>query len=149
VGAESSCDDFVSWRDAQDALEADPDVNQALDPYGDEVACVDDLAQPEYEDGWSDGYLEACGWVFAASSTGALYGDDGSEYTVFDCENADPGPGDWEVDTFSEPGDDGGRDGWTAACEETFGPSVAFSDLQLEAEGIYVTQFDCENENPY
>jgi hypothetical protein len=149
LAVSASCTDFPTWREAQDEMEADSETNVDLDEDGDGVACAEDLGQPEYEEAWSEAYPEACASLFDESSSGALYGDDGTEYTNIDCESADPGAGEWEADAFSEPADDGHRDGWQSACEETFGPSVAFGDLQMEDEGLFVTQSDCENQSPY
>ena len=149
VGSSRDCADYLTWRDAQDEMDADAELAADLDSDGDGVACADELGQPEYEEAWSEAYPEACAAVFDESSTGALYGDDGTEFTDTDCESADPGPGDWEADGTSEPSDDGHRDGWQSACDETFGPSVASGDLQLEDEGIDVGQADCESESPY
>lgn len=145
----ADCTDFGTWREAQDAYDGDPGAFAGLDVDGDGVACVDELAQPEYEDAWATAYPEACASVFDESSTGSLYGDDGTEYIAGDCENADPGPSGWEPDAYSDPDADGSRDGWQAACEETFGSAVAFGDLHLEDEGIDLSQADCENESPY
>lgn len=149
VAAGGTCADYSTWRDAQDAFEAKPDESADLDSDGDGVACSAVLGQPEYEEAWSEAYPEGCAGVFGDSSTGALYGDDGTEFTSADCERADPGPGDWDADALSEPADDGHRDGWQAACDETFGPSGASGDLQLEGEGIQIGQIDCENRSPY
>lgn len=74
VASGDSCADYLTWREAQDALEAEPDVNADLDSDGDGVACSAELGQPEYDEAWSEAYPEACAGVFDESSTGALYG---------------------------------------------------------------------------
>jgi hypothetical protein len=141
----ASCTDFYSWRDAQDELDADPALEDALDEDHDGIAC-NDLAQDEYASGWQEAYPEACGDVFFESPDGVLYAD-GIGYEQYDCESTDPGSGDWEGDAYSEPEDDGLRDGWQAACEEFFAAYVG-GDL-FWGEDVVVSQTDCELASPY
>jgi len=142
-----ACDRFGTWREAQDLYETDPELYATLDDDYDDIAC-NELAQAEFEEGFEEAYPEGCTAIFDDSSDGTLYDSSGYGYDETDCAGADPGPGDWEGDVGSEPRDEGSSAGWQAACEETFLTVVA-DDLQREDEGVYVTQADCELENPY
>ena len=143
AAASAVCSDFSSWREAQDALDAAGESDE-LDYDGDGVACVYELGQEEYEEGWDTGYENGCSWIFDQSTTGSLYSY-GTEYTVSDCENVVPyNKGAWEPDAFSEPAEDGEKAGWASACEATFG---AFGDLYW-GDAISVSQSDCEFASP-
>jgi hypothetical protein len=139
----ASCD-YYSWREAQDELDADPALEEALDDDYDGIAC-NDLAQDEYATGWATSYPEACEAVFFESPDGVLYLD-GVGYEQFECEDTDPGPGEWEGDPYSEPEDDGLREGWQTACEEFF--AYVGGDL-FWGDDISVTQADCELASSY
>ena len=143
--AAASCGDFTYWQDAQNALDGDLDLQGALDEDSDGVACFD-LGQSEYEEGWPTGYAEACEAVFTESPDGVLYLD-GTGYEESECENSDPGPGEWEADSTGEPETDGTRDAWTTACDEFFNTTVG-GDLYW-GDDVEVTQSDCEYASPY
>ena len=141
----SDCASFGSWREAQDALESDASLEDSLDDDYDGIAC-NELAQDEYATGWQTAYPEACEAVFFESPDGVLYLD-GVGYEQYECEGTDPGAGDWQGDPFSEPEEDGLRDGWLGACEEFFLYYVG-GDL-FWGDDISVTQTDCEFASPY
>ena len=143
--ASGSCDDFYAWRDAQDALDGDPGLEEALDEDYDGVAC-NDLGQSDYEDAWPGGYAEACEAVFFESPDGVLYLDD-IGYEQYECEGTDSGAGDWEGDAYSEPETDGARDAWSAACDEFFNGYVG-GDL-FWGDSVSVSQTDCDLANAY
>lgn len=144
----ADCFDYFSWREAQDALDLDAGLADDLDPDGDGGAC-DDVAQSEYENGWAEGYAEACQAIFFESPDGTLY-DDGVGYDALDCELAEPGPDFWSYPDapFDEPEAVGAREAWNAACGQTF-VYVVGSDLFWGDGEVVVTQTDCEMQNPY
>jgi hypothetical protein len=144
-GAEADCSDFLSWREAQDALESDSSLEDYLDDDLDSIAC-NELAQTEYEDAWASAYPEACEAVFVDSPDGFLYLDDVA-YEQSECDGTDPGPSEWEGDSFSEPEEDGSRDAWLVACDEFFNGYVG-GDL-FWGDDIVVSSADCELASPY
>lgn len=142
------CSEFMTWRDAQDALELDDGHAPYLGADGDGGACQE-LAQTEYENGWGTGYPEGSASIFFESPDGYLYSS-GIQYESFDCESADPGPGEWDFATTlsEEPEADGAHDGWEAACATTF-ENVVGDDLYWGDDEVWVTQTDCEVANAY
>lgn len=70
--AVASCDDYTTWREAQDALDADPQLDAVLDDDLDGVAC-NDLAQEEYDSAFEQGVDDACSFVWQDSPDGVLY----------------------------------------------------------------------------
>jgi hypothetical protein len=143
--AMASCFDYDSWREAQDALDFDSELEAALDEDLDGVAC-NVLGQEEFEEAWPTGYAEACEAVFFESPDGLLYLD-GVGYEQFECENTDPGPGEWDAYAYGEPEVDGAREGWITACDEFFNAYVG-GEL-FWGDDVVVSQSDCDLANAY
>src|SRR5262249_50291231 len=113
-----ACADYSTWREAQDALDAEDSLSDVLDDDGDGVAC-NELGEEEYEPAFEEAYTEACQAVFNESPSGTLFSQ-GVGYDETDCQAADPGPSEWDADPANEPEDDGHHDGWESACETLY-----------------------------
>lgn len=141
-----TCDDYLSWREAQDDLEANPEYQDSLDDDNDDVAC-NDLGQGEYEEAFTAATAEACEAVFLESPDGVLYLD-GYGYEQGDCDSAAPLADEWDGDTYVEPADAGAAEGWAQTCEEFFDYTVG-GDLYWGDQEVIVGTTDCELLSPY
>lgn len=141
---ESSCAEYSTWRETQDALDSDPDLEAALDEDIDGVAC-NDLAQEEYEEAFTQATVDGCDAVFLDSPDGYLFWRS-ARFSVEDCTAIAPPADEWEADPSGDPEADGRTNGWTSACEDFY--SAVGNDAVFWGDTVVVSQLDCETAGP-
>jgi hypothetical protein len=146
---------FDSTRDGTggDVIDQSPAAGE-MAAEGDEVEITIDCSQVDWENGegpaWEDfndayssSFDEGCQELFDESPDGSLYEDD-TEYSVYDCQNLNPGDGseasDVPTDVPDDPESAGAELGELDGCQALF-----------EQEGVYslnwgedsITEADC------